>query len=92
MSILESNCSLEMWVRKLVEGRCSNNELHGIKFNELGEQEVGMGEVEQVLLFLTYGPTQNKINFRSLNRELVEVSRTRYGRVTKASLANAFLN
>jgi len=72
-SILESNCSLEIWVKKLVEGRCSNNELHGIKFNELGEQEVGMGEVEQMLLFLTYGPTQDKFNFRNLNLDLFEL-------------------
>ena len=51
-----------------------------------------MGEVEQMLLFLTYGPTQSKFNFRNLDREPVEVSesgvsRTRYGRETKASLA-----
>jgi hypothetical protein len=90
-TILESNCSLEMWVRKLIEGRCINNELHGIKFNEQGKQDVGMVEVKQMVLFLTYGPTHNKFNFRNLNRELVEVtecgaSRTRYGREMKASL------
>jgi len=90
-SILDSNCSLEMWVRKMIEGKCNNNELHGIKINKQEVQEVEMGEVEQMILFLTYGPTCIRYNYRKTNHvpeTLVEAgsSRTRYGRVSKSSL------
>ena len=83
MSIMESNCSLEMWVRRVIEGKCVNNELHVIKFSKQDNQEVQMGEVEQLVLFLTYGPTCNKFNYRKFNRvpeTLVEagISRTRW--------------
>jgi hypothetical protein len=44
-SILESSCNLEMWVRRVIEGRCANNELHGIKIEEQDKQKDGMGEV-----------------------------------------------
>ena len=50
-SILESTCALDMWVRKLIEGRCVNNELHGIKIVDRDDQEIGMSEVDRLILF-----------------------------------------
>ena len=57
-----------MWVRKLIEGRCLNNELHGIKIVEQEDQEIGMSEVDRVTLFLTYGPNSKRYNFKCSDR------------------------
>jgi hypothetical protein len=90
-SILESNCDLELWVRKLIEGRCSNSELHGIRIIERDDIEDRMSEIERTVFFLTYDPTGKRFNFRNFNRVMESMtecgaSRTRYGRESKKSL------
>jgi hypothetical protein len=90
-SIMDSTRHLDIWVRRLIEGRCLNNELHGVEIIDREDQESAMSEVDRLILFLTYGPNSKRYNFRSLDRDSVTtavrgMSRTRYGRVTKSSL------
>jgi hypothetical protein len=92
-AIMESTCSLDTWVRRLIEGRCANNELHGIAINEQNDQEVEMGEIERMVLFLTYGPNSKRYNFKNLENVVHETVvergtvRSKYGREVKTSLA-----
>ena len=46
------------WIRRLIEGKTTNNERHGIKGWE------GREDIKALICYLTYGPTTVKFDYR----------------------------
>ena len=68
--VKESTCALQNWVRKLIDGRCADNELHGIRcYDDLEDMN---SEEERMMLYLTFGPTAKKFNFRHFGHPVQE--------------------
>ena len=92
-----SNRAVDKWIKKLIEGKCGTNELHGIKCwidGTVDTNEVMEQEDERIMGFLTYGPNATKYNYKhygceggSEERMVDEERETRSGRKTRGALS-----
>jgi hypothetical protein len=87
VDIKASSCALQTWVRRLIEGKGLGNELHGILCHE--DLEPLNSEEERMMIYLTFGPTSAKFNYKHfghlINEEVIEteIKTSRSGRRIK---------
>ena len=88
--VKESSCALQIWVRKLIDGKCADNELHGIRCYD--DLEAMNSEEERMMLYLSFGPTARQFNFKHFGHPVQEsevgpiVKTSRSGRKIKEPL------
>ena len=86
-TIIYSSCALQVWVRKLIDGKCMNNEMHGILCHD--NLEPMNSDEERMVLYLTYGPTSRRFDFKHFGQPeqeegiTAEIKTTRSGRKIK---------
>jgi hypothetical protein len=87
VDVKASSCALHTWVRKVIEGRCGLNELHGILCHE--DLEPLNSEEERMMIYLTFGPTSTKFNYKHFGHPIkgevltTEIKASRSGRRIK---------
>jgi hypothetical protein len=83
--IITSSDQLNVWAKKVIEGRCDNNEMHGIRSWEDGGGQGGReDEGDRMVAFLTFGPNCRRFDYRHHGQE-EEVESGNSGSLTRTN-------